>query len=169
MKNDFWQFIEDADFSGNGFQVDLSYYMLFQKGYTFDSIKSYEKEFEEKIQELKGTGRKLKGFVVSMGEEYFNNYKSKSVNDIVVAMPFHLELTDFALIFTEIEQGECYPSICDKDNLFFSLSTTNLHNLVKMLFIPNLKEFIASEVINRGGYTKKTIKQFLKSRNFKNF
>jgi hypothetical protein len=171
MNKNFWDFIKDSNFIKSACQVDIAYYNLLKNGYKHIDILKFKNEYKEKFQLLKGNLVDKKGYIISKGEEKFLEFisQNKSVDDLQIELPFDFELSNFYLIFTDIPSGECYPEINDSQNLFMSLSTTNVDVLLKMLFIYDTKSFIIDQISGRSSCSKESLIKIIKQQKIEHF
>lgn len=179
----FWNFIEDCEFLNNNLQTDVCYYnLIHNKNYNKYTILSFEEEYKKYFLELKNKSSKraedyLFGFIISKGKSFYENYLinySVDLEDKInfefltsIINPLNIKCHSFSLIFSDFENGSCYPKIKDEDNLFFSLSNCSTSCLYKLLLI-NSKEFIIKELISRG-INKQVIDNIIKSQIIRNF
>lgn len=171
MNKSFWEFISDCNFSKSACQVDIAYFNLLQLGYKHYHIERYKYEFDSKLSLINGNDLKNKSYIISKGEKFFNQFiqSNKSADDLCVELPFDFELSNFYLIFTNIPNGDCYPEIEDRSNLFFATSTTDVDVLLKALLIKDTKSFLIQQIKGRCSYSEKYIKEFLKKQNIESF
>lgn len=171
MNKTFWDFISDCNFSKFACQVDVSYFNLLQLGYQHSHIEKYKSEFDLKLSLINGTDLKNKSYIISKGENFFYKFikSNKSADDIFIELPFDFELSNFYLIFTNILNGDCYPEIEDRSNLFFATSTTDVEVLLKALLIEDTKSFLIQQIEGRCSYPQKYIRDFIKKQNIKSF